>query len=381
MRSWCSEPLRRCRSPSLGELYRMAASQFISKYAGVTDRKRMKPLQPLPGLQFTCNTISLAMMSDTHSPHRALPTPCEDEASPYNVSGYAQSLQLRSSSPIHRAPSCFDPIHSRCDRLAHARSSRLFTPLDKNSPSCNLQQTSCIPCIQSQDCNIDLPSALPRATPVQVNTITDAPVPALESINVQSFNTVLTDSQNFFALSPSSLQTPRSSCRRPSAPSSTAFQTNFSTPPARSSPASMAADEDRSPSYTPTCKTPEQQPCQQRGLEDPRLRAPYRSSPLPLRIEGIRRFDCNNSSDEEDDDEEKLAHDPHRSVDNTPPGADRFGMRSRPLRLLLPPLLQRLSPPDRRSSDGGSSGAGRLVCNLVERFNNTQLYDALNSPS
>lgn len=363
-----------------GNCYPDGGFEIFSKSAGLSDRKRMKPLQPLPGLQFTCNTTSLAMMNGTHAPRRALPTPCEDEASPYSLSGCAQSLQLRSSSPIHRAPSCFDPFHTRCDRLAQARSRRLFTALDNTSPSCNLQQSSCIARIQSQHGDIDPPSAPPRATIVQVNTSADAPLPALDIINVQSCNTILTDSQNFYTTSPRSLQTPRINCSRPSAPTTEAFQTIFSSPPARLQHACMAADEDRSPSYTPTCKTPEQQPCQQRGLEDPRLCAPYRSSPLPLRIEGIRRFDCSNSSDEDDEDDEKHARDPSRSMDNTPPGADSFGMRSRPFRLLPPPLLQRLSPPDRRSSDAGSSGAGRLVCNLVERFNNTQLYDALNSP-
>lgn len=46
----------------------------------------------------------------------------------------------------------------------------------------------------------------------------------------------------------------------------------------------------------------------------------------------------------------------------------------------LPVVLQFTSPSEPTSSCGvsGSSSAGRLVCNLIERFNNTQLYDGIN---
>lgn len=350
-----------------------------SATVGLSDRKRMKALQPLPGLQFTCNTTSLAMMSETHAHHTSLLTPCEDECTPHCLSGYAQSLQLRSSSPVHRAPSSFDPFHARRDRPAHARSKRLFTPLDQSSlPRCH-HQLSSLQCVSSHTGATDLPCALPRAPLVEVNTGTDAPVPTVDMINVLSCNTVATDSQNFFTVSPRSLQTPRSSCSRPTAPTSAEFQTMFSSPLARGQHPCKAAGGDRSLACTPTCQTPEQQPCQHRGLEDTRLHAPYRSSPLPLRVEGIRRFDCSNSSDEDDDDEEMHARQQRHSSHMIRNSSEHFGERPKPCHQLLPPpLLQRLSPPDRRSSDGGSSGAGRLVCNLVERFNNTQLYDALN---
>lgn len=43
-------------------------------------------------------------------------------------------------------------------------------------------------------------------------------------------------------------------------------------------------------------------------------------------------------------------------------------------------VLQCMSPVEHQSAagSGGSGSAGRLVCNLIERFNNTQLYDGIN---
>lgn len=339
----------------------------------------MKGLQPLPGLHFTCNTTSLSMMGGT-SHCRALPTPCEDEGSPQSLAGYAQSLQLRSNSPMYRAPSCFDPFCMQtCDRLTANRSKLLFAPMENASPSYQPHHGVFPSSVLHQDGG-NYRYCAPTGANMEVSASTSAPVHSLDIINIQSCNTVGTENQHILEVSPRSLQTPRSNASRPLVQNDAPFPSTFSSPPARAQGTCTACISERSPSYTPTCKTPEQYACQQRGIEDSRLCAPYRSSPLPSRIEGIRRFDCANSSDEDDDDDEQCNHHQRLFAKGILHGVDSFGERARPFpHLMPPPLLQRLSPPERRSSDGGSSGAGRLVCNLAERFNNTQIYDALNS--
>lgn len=341
---------------------------------GISECKRQKSLQPLPGLQFACNTTTLAMVSETCAHRITSPTRGEEQASPHSINLDAQSLQLRSSSPICRAPSCLDPFHSRCEPVAKTRSLRLYTPLEPISTSFDPQRCdlTCMPC---QDVADGPSSILAHATP-KVNTRSDAPAQALDLAIVQSFNTIATECPNVPMLTPRCLLTPRSNCSRPSAFSNTALQTVVS-PPTPVRPLCAADDAGRSTSCTPSLRTPVKQLCQQRLADDARLHAPYRTSPLPSRVDGIRRFACSNSSDEDDDDDAPC-HQRHSNL-HMACSASGLSEHCRSYQLMPPPLLQRLSPPDRRSSDGGSSGAGRLVCNLVERFNNTQLYDALNT--
>ena len=64
-------------------------------------------------------------------------------------------------------------------------------------------------------------------------------------------------------------------------------------------------------------------------------------------------------------------------------------IRDRPGGLLTPQcmatasVLQTDSPAEHQrdsatGSGGGGGNTGRLVCNLIDRFNNTQLYDGIN---
>jgi hypothetical protein len=65
------------------------------------------------------------------------------------------------------------------------------------------------------------------------------------------------------------------------------------------------------------------------------------------------------------------------SDDDCSPDGGRNALRTP---AYLPAMLQCVSPSEPTSSCGmsGTSSAGRLVCNLIERFNNTQLYDGIN---
>eukprot|EP00892_Ulva_mutabilis_P001204 jgi/Ulvmu1/11084/UM007_0266.1 len=365
-----------CLQPLHNKRIRSPCQVACGTGPGLSDCKRQKALQPLPGLQFACNTTSLAMATQARAHQKMFPHPGEEETPSHSINVDAQSLQLRSSSPVRRAPSCFDPFHARCDTATKSGSKRLL-PRDTLSSTFSAQQSAALACLSCLDA-VDGPLSGLVQAPADVNTSANAPSSPLDVAIVQSFNTVATECPIAMTPSPRSLLTPRSNCSRPSAPSNAGLPTTFSLTPSSSRPACMVDDAGRSSSSTPTCKTPEQrQPCQQRGVEDVRLCAPYRTSPLPLRIEGIRRFACSNSSDEEDDEDGNDCCQRRHCHHNTASGASSLGEPATSYRLMPPPLLQRLSPPDRRSSDGGSSGAGRLVCNLVERFNNTQLYDAL----
>jgi hypothetical protein len=151
---------------------------------------------------------------------------------------------------------------------------------------------------------------------------------------------VSSEPSSLMHLSPSALRTPRASCDK-------MLPLSYAAPNARTS---ESDDEFHTPKRAITSSSLSDGcdlPCQ--------LWAPCRNSPTCSKFEAIRRFS-------------------HSSSDNgSPVTADSTAS---------PHWRGYARPSQHRgyhsSEDGTDSYAGRLVCNLVERFNNAQLYDDIN---
>lgn len=350
--------------------------------------KRHRALQPLPGLHIACHS-ALAAEASSRGRHEQGQRPSEG-TTPAKISDHVHHARpspdpaLFHGSPVHRQASCFEPFVTIGSRRLDAGpgpsvlancSSSVLTPvetctnklLSQNTRDAagmvfhDASQKTSLPSLPTgslrssittlrlaslevdPSCSSLLDHSVAKELPVHcahtspsarpVTNILDHPspclrhpVPGMSTQRTTPCPTIITDGSNILEVSPRSLVTPRKSQAPPELSAQHAALRKENSIPFRTTDSHLLP----SSSYQGVCRYRRraESPSDDEGLDSPALPG------------GLLTPQC----------------------------------------MATVSVLQCMSPAEHQSTHGSadSGSAGRLVCNLIDRFNNTQLYDGIN---